>query len=310
MSDKTIVKVSTTPVVKVSDDTTIIKKIVTGTPVKAVTAQRFDALTLNGESGGYYLNYNNFSNLPNILDSSDVRALALDSAEVLNLIDSDFIDRVGIRNFRDSDDGGRVFGDLKVTGNIIPTRFQQQDLGSPTAKFRALYLAGRTIYVGDLAIGEDSTTGGLNLSSIDSGGTIIPGTTKQIATDIDSATIRTIVDSDYVQSRIGNQGVPSASADLTGTGAAQVVDTFSSTEFRTAKYIIQLEKDSDSKYHSTEILLTHNGSEIYLTEYGIIQTDSSLGEFDAVFDSTNINLTLTPSYSNTSFKAKRIAVNA
>jgi len=310
MSDKTIVKVSTTPVVKVSDDTTIIKKIVTGTPVKAVTAQRFDALTLNGESGGYYLNYNNFSNLPNILDSSDVRALALDSSEVLALIDSDFIDRVGIRNFRDSDDGGRVFGDLKVTGNIIPTRFQQQDLGSPTAKFRALYLAGRTIYVGDLAIGEDSTTGGLNLSSIDSGGTIIPGTTKQIATDIDSATIRTIVDSDYVQSRIGAQGVPSASADLTGTGAAQVVDTFSSTEFRTAKYIIQLEKDSDSKYHSTEILLTHNGSEIYLTEYGIIQTDSSLGEFDAVFDSTNINLTLTPSYSNTSFKAKRIAVNA
>lgn len=310
MSDKTIVKVSTTPVVKVSDDTTIIKKIVTGTPVKAVTAQRFDALTLNGESGGYYLNYNNFSNLPNILDSSDVRALALDSAEVLNLIDSDFIDRVGIRNFRDSADGGRVFGDLKVTGNIIPTRFQQQDLGSPTAKFRALYLAGRTIYVGNLAIGEDSTTGGLNLSSIDSGGVIVPGTTKSIATDIDSATIRTIVDSDYVQSRIGAQGVPSASADLTGTGAAQVVDTFSSTEFRTAKYIIQLEKDSDSKYHSTEILLTHNGSEIYLTEYGIIQTDSSLGEFDAVFDSTNINLTLTPSYSNTSFKAKRIAVNA
>lgn len=310
MSDKTIVKVSTTPVVKVSDDTTIIKKIVTGTPVKAVTAQRFDALTLNGESGGYYLNYNNFSNLPNILDSSDVRALALDSAEVLNLIDSDFIDRVGIRNFRDSDDGGRVFGNLKVTGNIIPTRFQQQDLGSPTAKFRALYLAGRTIYVGNLAIGEDSATGGLNLSSIDSSGIVISGTTKLIATDIDSASVRTIVDSNYIQLRIGSQGVPSASTDLTGTGAAQVVDTFSSTEFRTTKYIIQLEKDSDSKYHSAEILLTHNGSEIYLTEYGIIQTDSSLGEFDAVFDGTDINLILTPSYSNTSFKAKRIAVNA
>lgn len=310
MSDKTIVKVSTTPVVKVTDDTTIIKKIVTGTPVKAVTAQRFDALTLNGESGGYYLNYNNFTNLPNILDSNDIKSLSLDSGEVLALIDSDFIDKVGIRNFRDSDDGGRVLGNLKVTGNILPTSFQQQDLGSPTAKFRALYLAGRTIYVGDLAIGEDSATGGLNLSSIDSGGTIIPGTTKSIATDIDSATIRTIVDSNYIQLRIGDQGIPSASTDLTGTTASQVVDTFSSTEFRTAKYIIQLEKDSDSKYHSTEILLTHNGSEIYLTEYGIIQTDSSLGEFDAVFDSTNINLTLTPSYSNTSFKAKRIAVNA
>lgn len=310
MADKTIVKVSTTPVVKVSDTTTIVKKIVAGTPIKAVIAQPFDANTLLGESGGYYLDFRNFTNTPSILDSAAVKAITLDSAEVLNLIDSDFIDRVGIRNFRDSDTGGRVFGDLSVTGNIIPTRFQQQDLGSPTAKFRALYLAGRTIYVGNLAVGEDSATGGLNLSSIDSGGTIIPGTTKQIATDIDSATIRDIVDSDYIQTRIGNQGIPGASADLTGTTASQVVDTFSSTEFRTAKYIIQLEKDSDSKYHSTEILLTHNGSEIYLTEYGIIQTDSSLGEFDAVFDSTNINLTLTPSYSNTSFKAKRIAVNA
>lgn len=202
MSDKTIVKVSTTPVVKVTDDTTIIKKIVTGTPVKAVTAQRFDALTLNGESGGYYLNYNNFSNLPNILDSAAVKNLSLDSGEVLALIDSDFIDKVGVRNFRDSDDGGRVLGNLKVTGNILPTSFQQQDLGSPTAKFRALYLAGRTIYVGNLAIGEDSETGGLNLSSIDDSGNILPGTTKSIATDIDSASIRTIVDSNYINARV------------------------------------------------------------------------------------------------------------
>ena len=310
MSDKTIVKVSTTPVVKVSDGQTIVKTIVTGTPVKAIVAQPFDANTLGGESGGYYLNFTNFVNVPNILDSAAVKALSLDSNEVLALIDSDFIDRVGIRNFRDSDDGGRVFGDLKVTGNIIPTRFQQQDLGSPTAKFRALYLAGRTIYVGNLAIGEDSATGGLNLSAIDSGGTIVPGTTKIIATDIDSATIRTIVDSDYVQSRVGDQGIPSASANLTTIDADQVVDTFSSTDYRTVKYQIQLEDDANSKYHSTEILLTHDGTEVYLTEYGIIRTDSSLGEFDASFSGTDINLTLTPSFVNTSFKAKRISVDA
>lgn len=310
MADKTIVKVSTTPVVKVADNTTVVKKIVAGTPVKAVTATPFDALTLNGESGGYYLNYNNFSNLPNILDSAAVKSLSLDSSEVLALIDSDFIDKVGVQNFRDSADGGRVLGNLKVTGNILPTRFQQQDLGSPTAKFRALYLAGRTIYVGDLAIGEDSATGGLNLSSIDSGGTVIPGTTKLIATDIDSASVRTIVDSDYIQARIGDQGVPSVSIDLTTIASDQIVDTFSSTDYRTVKYQIQLEDDANNKYHSTEILLTHDGTEIYLTEYGIIRTDSSLGEFDASFSGTDINLTLTPSFVNTSFKAKRLSVDA
>jgi hypothetical protein len=309
MSDKTIVKVSTTPVVKVSDGQTIVKTIVTGTPVKAIVAQPFDANTLGGESGGYYLNFTNFVNVPNILDSAAIKALSLDSNEVLALIDSDFIDRVGIRNFRDSDDGGRVFGDLKVTGNIIPTRFQQQDLGSPTAKFRALYLAGRTIYVGGLAIGEDSATGGLNLSSIDSAGTIVAGTTKLIATDIDSSTIRDIVDSNYIQARIGGAGIPEPSDNLSGIGS-QVVDTFSASEYRTTKYIIQLEHDSDSKYHSTEILLTHDGTQVYLTEYGIIRTDSSLGEFDATLSGGTISLSLTPSYTNTSFKAKRISVSA
>lgn len=308
MADKTIVKVSTTPVVKVSDDTTIVKKIVTGTPIKAITAQPFDANTLAGESGGYYLNYNNFINLPRVIDSDTVKSLSLDSAEVLAIVDSDFIDRIGIRNFKDSDNGGRVFGDLSVTGNIIPTRFQQQDLGSPTAKFRALYLAGRTIYVGGLAIGEDSATGGLNLSSVDSNGVIIAGTTKQIATDIDSATIRDIVDSAYIQSRVGDQGVPAVTTDLTSLGE-QVVDTFATTDYRTTKYIIQLEHDSDSKYHSTEILLTHDGTEVYLTEYGIVRTDSSLGEFDATISGGTVSLTLTPSYTNTSFKAKRLSVD-
>lgn len=310
MADKTIVKVSTTPVVKVADNTTVIKKIVAGTPVKAVTATPFDAITLAGESGGYYLDFRNATNTPTILDSAAVKAITLDSGEVLALIDSDFIDKVGVRNFRDSDDGGRVLGNLKVTGNILPTSFQQQDLGSPTAKFRALYLAGRTIYVGNLAIGEDSETGGLNLSSIDDSGNILPGTTKLIATDIDSATVRIIVDSDYIQSRVGDQGIPSASANLTTIDADQIVDTFSSTDYRTVKYQIQLEDDANSKYHSTEILLTHDGTEIYLTEYGIIRTDSSLGEFDASFSGTDINLTLTPSFVNTSFKAKRISVDA
>lgn len=64
---------------------------------------------------------------------------------------------------------------------------------------------------------------------------------------------------------------------FTTTDSSQVVDTYSLAEYRTAKYLVQLEKDSDSKYHATEILLTHNGSNVFMTEYGTIMTDSSLG---------------------------------
>ena len=202
MADKTIVKVSTTPVVKVSDDTTIVKKIVTGTPVKSITAQPFDARTLGGESGGYYLNYNNFTNTPTIIDSAVVKQLSVDSAEVLAIIDSDYLDRVGIQNFVDSADGGRVIGQLDVTDHIIPTRHQEIDLGSPTAKFRALYLAGQTLFVGELAL-SDNGSGGITIAPVDSSGKIDSSVTPGlVATDIDSGVVTAIIDSAYINFRI------------------------------------------------------------------------------------------------------------
>lgn len=105
-------------------------------------------------------------------------------------------------------------------------------------------------------------------------------------------------------------GLKQVSIDLGPAGSEATIDTFSTTEYRTIKYVIQLEKDSDSKYHSAEILLTHNGTNAYFTEYAIVQTDSSLGEFDANISGGNVSLTVVPSYNNTSFKAKRISVDA
>jgi len=101
----------------------------------------------------------------------------------------------------------------------------------------------------------------------------------------------------------------SVDSDLSLTTSNQIVDTFSIGEFRTAKYIVQLEHDSDSKYHSTEILLTHNGTNAFFTEYAVVQTDSSLGEFDATIEDSNVKLLLTPSYTNTSIKAKRLSID-
>ena len=116
------------------------------------------------------------------------------------------------------------------------------------------------------------------------------------------------LDSAEVANKVVNL-VAEVSEDLSGV-TETVVDAFATTKFRTMKYVVQLEHDSDSKYHSTEILLTHNGTNAYLTEYAIVQTDSSLGEFDARIQSGNVELTLTPSYTNTSIKAKRISIDA
>ena len=50
--------------------------------------QSYNATQLNGQAPSYYLDYNNFTNTPNVLDSADIISVALDSAEIKGIIDS------------------------------------------------------------------------------------------------------------------------------------------------------------------------------------------------------------------------------
>lgn len=55
-----------------------------------------------------------------------------------------------------------IVGDLKITGNILPTVDQVYDLGSPATKWRDLYLSGNSIYLGEnTRISSDTETGGI-----------------------------------------------------------------------------------------------------------------------------------------------------
>lgn len=47
-----------------------------------------------------------------------------------------------------------VDGDIEVGGNIIPTTDIAQDLGSPTNRFRDLYISGASIYLGNVVISD------------------------------------------------------------------------------------------------------------------------------------------------------------
>jgi len=270
-TDKILVKVAKNAELKVSEAQTIVKKIVTGTTIRRMSsAAGFNAGTLAGESAGYYLDFTNLTNVPTILDSGDVLAL-FETSDIDNLVDSG--------------SGVSILGPVKVTDHIIPDSDETIDLGSPTNKFRSLYLSAGTLYVGSVSLSDSG--GEVILNNVDSAGDIIPNSRKVIAT-----------------------GLLTQITDLTTIATDQVVDTFSLTEFRSVKYLVQLEHDSDSKYHTQEILLTHNGTNVFLTEYAEVKTDSSLGTFDASIVDSNVTLTLSPSYTNTHFKSKRLSVDA
>jgi len=98
---------------------------------------------------------------------------------------------------------------------------------------------------------------------------------------------------------------PGATA-LTGTGANQVVDSFQTASYRTAKYLVQM--TAGTNYHSTEILLIHDGTTVYMTEYGTIFTSASLGTFDGDISSGLVRLLVTPANINTTIKIQRLSV--
>jgi hypothetical protein len=104
-------------------------------------------------------------------------------------------------------------------------------------------------------------------------------------------------------------GLISGEQSLVNTTANQVVDSYSATEFRTAKYLIQA--IWTDQVHCTEVLVTHNGTDAFVTEYGTMYTGASpLITVSATLASGNINLTVSPANLSTQIDFKRISVIA
>jgi hypothetical protein len=104
--------------------------------------------------------------------------------------------------------------------------------------------------------------------------------------------------------------ISAVDSDFTTITANQIVDTFTKTLYRTTKYIAQIEHDSNNKYHSEEILLTHNGTTVAMTTYAQLLLDSNLGSFDADISGSLVRLKFTPTYTNTSVKLRAIRTSA
>lgn len=77
-----------------------------------------------------------------------------------------------------------------------------------------------------------------------------------------------------------------------GASTSQTISTFDGSTFVTGKYLVQIKQGSN--YHSAEVLLLHDGSDVFMTEYAAIWNDSIIGTLDAAVNTGNVILTLTP----------------
>ena len=86
------------------------------------------------------------------------------------------------------------------------------------------------------------------------------------------------------------------------------LDTFAHADFRAARYVIAM--DEGTNFHSTEIMLVHDGSTVTMTAYGTLK-DTNLATFDADINGANVRLLITPASANSTIvKFDRTVVDA
>jgi hypothetical protein len=88
---------------------------------------------------------------------------------------------------------------------------------------------------------------------------------------------------------------------VAGSNTATTINTFDKTQYVTGKYLIQIKQGTN--YHSAEVLLIHDGSGAFMTEYAAVWNTAIIGNLDAAVSGNDVNLTLTPT-------AAAVAANA
>jgi hypothetical protein len=87
----------------------------------------------------------------------------------------------------------------------------------------------------------------------------------------------------------------------------QLVDSFDITLYRTAKYTVQIE--SGANYHSSELLVTHDGTEPFWTRYAEIASAGQLADVKFDINGLNLRLLVSPVFAVTKFKLLRQTVS-
>jgi len=96
-----------------------------------------------------------------------------------------------------------------------------------------------------------------------------------------------------------------AASSSTTTTSSTSIDTFDITKYRSAQYQIQITRGS--LYHLTTLNVLHDGTDVYINEFGTIRTSESLASFDADINSGNVRILVIPtSNTSTTFKMSKV----
>jgi hypothetical protein len=217
-------------------------------------------------------------------------------------------DGSGNINVNDIGVGGDVNiggGDLTVsttTFNLANTTATTLNLGGASTTLNVSHVGtgARTINIATAATGGASTLtfgGGVTGNTLKIRGTaagqinLTTDVTTGIANLFTSVTGKVRVGGVGTKLYAGTQTAITGTTTTVATTSQTVTDQFATAEFRSAEYLIQITQGSS--YQVSKILLVHDGTTPYITEYGTLLSGSTLGTLDVDITGGNARLLVT-----------------
>ena len=189
---------------------------------------------------------------------------------------------------------GKVLAWNETTGKFIGTTVS----GGASSGLSTGLTGTPDIEAGTIAASSATFTGNVSI-----GGTL----TYEDVTNVDSIGIITARSGIEIGGPvILNLNTSTSTTTSTSQGS---VDTFSVTDYRSASYQVQITRGTE--YHVTSLNIVHDGTDVYVSEFGTINTGSILATFTADINSGNVRILATPtSASSTVFKMYRNLIRA
>ena len=162
---------------------------------------------------------------------------------------------------------------------------------------------------GDLTIGNGFITGVFGANTLTAttlkGGDVTTNTVLTISTNTN------IGNSSIQVTTLHNNVTHIKTTNYTSTNTdIQLLDDFTGTSYRAGKYLLSIKDTDNNYYQSTEIMIMHDGTNAYLTEYATLISSVTLGIFTANVDSGAVRLYVQPTNGSSVIKYHRTLIAA
>jgi len=276
--------------------------------------------TLNINSSGVITSVNGFTGPIVVLDTDDINEGSTNLYYTTARANTDFDTRLATKSTTNLAEGTNLYYTTARSNSDFDTRLATKTTDNlnegTTNKYFANSLARQSISAtdtgGDGSLSYDNSTGvitytGPSASEVRAhftGGTGVTITTGTIAIGQAVATSDSVT---FASVSIDSRAVlDTATLTTSATTADQVLDSFSASTYRTAKYLVSISSGTD--YQSVEILVVHNGTTANQTTYADLATNTSLASFNVDISAGNVRLLTTPANAVTVYKVTRTAI--